>query len=123
MSTTDQEPNNTTGSIDVPFDTTNTSAAADQIPPGYTLHTENSARILLPSETTTFLNPIQEFNRDLSVACIRTWGKRRDEARRIRWEGAKERAKDGKGRKKRRASGNVQAEKEEDVAMQGDTTG
>ncbi|KAG8748708.1 RNA methyltransferase tRNA(m5U54)methyltransferase [Ceratobasidium sp. 414] len=118
----DQEPNiATTGSIDVQS-TATTAAAADEIPHGYTLHTENSARILLPSETTTFLNPIQEFNRDLSVACIRTWGKRWNEARRARWEGAKERAKDGNGRKKRRASGDMQTEKGEDAVM-GDTAG
>ncbi|KAG9083521.1 RNA methyltransferase tRNA(m5U54)methyltransferase [Ceratobasidium sp. UAMH 11750] len=123
MSTSADQEQNATGSINVESIITTTSAVADQIPPGYTLHTENSARILLPSETTTFLNPIQEFNRDLSVACIRTWGKRWDEARRVRWEGAKDRAKDGKGRKKRRASGDVQAEKGEDVVMQGDTAG
>ena len=43
------------------------------IPQGYTLHTENTTRILLPPENQAFLNPVQEFNRDLSVACIRTW--------------------------------------------------
>lgn len=43
------------------------------IPDGYKVHTENSARILLPSTHEAFLNPVQEFNRDLSVACIRMW--------------------------------------------------
>ncbi|KAF8610125.1 TRM-domain-containing protein [Ceratobasidium sp. AG-I] len=67
-------------------------------PPGYTIHTENTARILLPSEATAFLNPIQEFNRDLSVACIRTWGKRWDETRREKWENGRE-ARERKRRK------------------------
>lgn len=67
-------------------------------PPGYTIHTENTARILLPSEATAFLNPIQEFNRDLSVACIRTWGKRWDETKREKWERGRE-ARERKRRK------------------------
>jgi tRNA (guanine26-N2/guanine27-N2)-dimethyltransferase len=43
------------------------------VPDGFTLHSENSAHILLPNDNGAFLNPIQEFNRDLSVACITTW--------------------------------------------------
>ncbi|KAH7340245.1 N2,N2-dimethylguanosine tRNA methyltransferase [Rhizoctonia solani] len=58
------------------------------IPEGFTVHTENTAKILLPSETTTFLNPIQEFNRDLSVACISVWGKRWEQVKRAKWEQA-----------------------------------
>ena len=46
------------------------------IPEGFTLHKENSAYLLLPSEKGAFLNTIQEFNRDLSVACIHTWTER-----------------------------------------------
>ncbi|KAJ4487917.1 N2 N2-dimethylguanosine tRNA methyltransferase [Lentinula aciculospora] len=42
------------------------------IPDGFRLHTENNAHILM-AENEAFLNPVQEFNRDLSVACIRTW--------------------------------------------------
>ena len=42
------------------------------VPDGYTLHTENTSHILLASNE-AFLNPVQEFNRDLSVACIRVW--------------------------------------------------
>lgn len=45
------------------------------VPEGFTLHKENTSAILLPAAgNDTFLNPVQEFNRDLSVACIRTWG-------------------------------------------------
>ncbi|KAJ7097891.1 tRNA methyltransferase [Mycena belliarum] len=42
------------------------------VPEGFTLHTENTSHILL-SANEAFLNPIQEFNRDTSVACIRIW--------------------------------------------------
>lgn len=46
------------------------------VPENHTLHKENSAYLLLPSENGAFLNTIQEFNRDLSVASIRTWTER-----------------------------------------------
>lgn len=55
------------------------------IPDGYTLHTENTSHVLLPSTNEAFLNPIQEFNRDLSVACIRTWSEELDKAKQARW--------------------------------------
>lgn len=56
------------------------------VPEGYTLHSENSAHILLPNDNGAFLNPVQEFNRDLSVACIRTWGDIMNEGRKAKWE-------------------------------------
>ncbi|KAG8800285.1 RNA methyltransferase tRNA(m5U54)methyltransferase [Serendipita sp. 398] len=52
------------------------------VPNGFKLHTENSAHILLPDTNDAFLNPIQEFNRDLSVACIRVWAEEKEEQRR-----------------------------------------
>ncbi|KAH9926196.1 N2,N2-dimethylguanosine tRNA methyltransferase-domain-containing protein [Fomitopsis serialis] len=55
------------------------------IPEGYTLHTENTARILLPPGNQAFLNPVQEFNRDLSVACIRTWSELLNEEKAAKW--------------------------------------
>ena len=60
------------------------------VPEGFTVHSENSARILLPKDNGAFLNPVQEFNRDLSVACIRTWGDQMNEAKRKKWEVAQE---------------------------------
>ena len=56
------------------------------IPDGYTLHTENTSRILLPSTNEAFLNPIQEFNRDISVACITTWSEDLDKAKESKWQ-------------------------------------
>ncbi|KAJ3779270.1 tRNA methyltransferase [Lentinula raphanica] len=47
-------------------------STAPHVPEGFRLHTENNVHILM-SENEAFLNPVQEFNRDLSVACIRTW--------------------------------------------------
>ena len=45
------------------------------VPAGLVPYTEQSTTILLPDDNTAFLNPIQQFNRDLSVAVISTWGK------------------------------------------------
>ncbi|KAF8744516.1 tRNA methyltransferase, partial [Rhizoctonia solani] len=70
------------------------------IPDGFTIHSENTAKILLPSEATAFLNPIQEFNRDLSVACITAWSRRWDQAKRARWEQAGAKRERSKKRKK-----------------------
>ncbi|PSR74130.1 hypothetical protein PHLCEN_2v10086 [Hermanssonia centrifuga] len=55
------------------------------VPAGFSLHSENTAHILLPNDNGAFLNPVQEFNRDLSVACIRTWGDQMNELRRNKW--------------------------------------
>jgi len=55
------------------------------IPEGFKLHTENSSHILLPSSNEAFLNPVQEFNRDTSVACIRVWSETLDQVKEVRW--------------------------------------
>ncbi|KAH9050649.1 N2 N2-dimethylguanosine tRNA methyltransferase [Lactarius hengduanensis] len=55
------------------------------VPDGFTLHTENTSHILLPSNNEAFLNPIQEFNRDLSVATIRAWSEVSNKTKEERW--------------------------------------
>ena len=67
------------------------------IPEGYKLHTENTSHILLPSTNEAFLNPIQEFNRDLSVACIRTWSQQLDQSKKAKWERRKENHQEERG--------------------------
>lgn len=47
---------------------------------------EGSATIILPTKEAAFLNPVQEFNRDLSVAALRAWGQIRNEEKRQRYE-------------------------------------
>ncbi|KAJ1310418.1 hypothetical protein OPQ81_007152 [Rhizoctonia solani] len=100
--------NSTTTAVDSVTDTMS-------IPQGFTVHTENSAKILLPSETTTFLNPIQEFNRDLSVACITTWGKRWEAAKRLRWEQGGGKRERNKKRKKNAGEAQKVEVKDDDV--------
>ena len=82
--------------------TTKPVSVQDEIPEGFSLHKENTTKILLPSTDEAFLNPVQEFNRDLSVACIRAWSEELDAAKEKRWReriaGAGKRH--GQGRKK-----------------------
>ncbi|MCO5549580.1 hypothetical protein L7F22_003052 [Adiantum nelumboides] len=47
---------------------------------------EGSATIVLPTKEAAFLNPVQEFNRDLSVAALRAWGQIRNEEKRKRYQ-------------------------------------
>ena len=62
-----------------------------EIPDGFKLYTENTS--LLISSDEAFLNPVQEFNRDLSVACIRVWSEDMNKAKEARWRKAQEKKK------------------------------
>ncbi|KAE9391642.1 N2 N2-dimethylguanosine tRNA methyltransferase [Gymnopus androsaceus JB14] len=77
------------------------------VPDGFRLHTENNAHILM-AENEAFLNPVQEFNRDLSVACIRTWSEELNKAKQARWALARERkslkAKEGSAKKRQKVN-------------------
>ena len=80
------------------------------IPEGFKLHTENTSHILLPDDNQTFLNPVQEFNRDLSVANIKTWAELANAERRRKWEerqAKKTSTKDGKVKRQKSACGYV----------------
>lgn len=59
---------------------------AIEIPDGFKLYTENTSRLISSDEA--FLNPVQEFNRDLSVACIRVWSEEMNSAKEARWRKA-----------------------------------
>ncbi|KAI0780845.1 N2,N2-dimethylguanosine tRNA methyltransferase [Trametes elegans] len=61
------------------------------VPEGFALHKENTSAILLPASNDAFLNPVQEFNRDLSVACIRAWGALAHAEKERKWRLAAER--------------------------------
>lgn len=61
------------------------------VPEGFTLHTENTSHILISSKEEAFLNPVQEFNRDLSVACIRVWSEEFNREKEAKWKQAQER--------------------------------
>ncbi|SPO27908.1 related to N2,N2-dimethylguanosine tRNA methyltransferase [Ustilago trichophora] len=65
---------------------------------------ENSATIVMPSAEAAFLNPVQEFNRDLSTLAIRTWSERLDAEKKARFLRAAQRkaATANKGKSKRK---------------------
>ncbi|WVW83725.1 N2,N2-dimethylguanosine tRNA methyltransferase [Kwoniella bestiolae CBS 10118] len=50
----------------------------DGTPKGHTTHTESTTTIFLP-KAGAFLNPVQHYNRDMSVAVIRAWNEMRKE--------------------------------------------
>ncbi|GBE82152.1 tRNA (guanine(26)-N(2))-dimethyltransferase [Sparassis crispa] len=82
-----------------------TAEAPIAVPEGFTLHTENNSYILRSADNEAFLNPVQEFNRDLSVACIRTWSELLNEEKENKWrQGQEKRARKlEKGPKAKRA--------------------
>lgn len=77
------------------------------VPDGFTLHTENTSHILLESNE-AFLNPVQEFNRDTSVACIRVWSEELNRSKEERWRQNQEKRakkqKEGVSKKRKGAS-------------------
>ncbi|KIJ68912.1 hypothetical protein HYDPIDRAFT_178862 [Hydnomerulius pinastri MD-312] len=74
-----------------PKPSTTTPPPSIVVPEGFTLHTENNSHILISSKDEAFLNPVQEFNRDLSVACIRTWSEEINREKEEKWKKAEER--------------------------------
>lgn len=75
-------------------------SSSKPIPVGLTPYTEQSTTILLPDDNTAFLNPVQQFNRDLSISVISTWGKVWQEEGRKDWEDKRVKKLAKKGGKK-----------------------
>lgn len=82
------------------------------IPDKYRPHTEQTTTILVPKANTAFLNPVQEYNRDLSVSVIRAWNDQRKEELEARWRAnaVKKEAK-GKGKNRGKANGEEKDDK------------
>ena len=101
-----------------PSSSTSAQVTIPEIPDGYTIFTENTASILLPSTDEAFLNPVQEFNRDMSVACIRVWSDELNQVKEERWKRVNEggvKVK-GKGKKKLKTEGAESLEKKGEEA-------
>jgi tRNA (guanine26-N2/guanine27-N2)-dimethyltransferase len=75
-----------------------------EIPDGFTLHTENNSHILLSSNE-AFLNPVQEFNRDTSVACIRVWSEELHKSKKAKWLRTQEKKQTKQKKRKREHRG------------------
>ncbi|WWC89490.1 N2,N2-dimethylguanosine tRNA methyltransferase [Kwoniella dendrophila CBS 6074] len=67
-------PGSGSGPSEIPY----TVPLSEGIPQGHTTHTESTTTIFLPKEG-AFLNPVQHYNRDMSVAVIRSWNELRKE--------------------------------------------
>jgi hypothetical protein len=80
--------------------TTPASSNTRPVPEGFSPHTERNATILLPVQDKPFLNPIQEYNRDLSVAVIRQWAVKRESEAKAKWDQRKARRDKNKGKGK-----------------------
>jgi tRNA (guanine26-N2/guanine27-N2)-dimethyltransferase len=70
------------------------------IPDTHRPHTEAKTTILVPKDNIAFLNPVQEYNRDLSVAVIRAWNEMRKEEAEGKWRRKREAWAKGKGKGK-----------------------
>ncbi|BGP43727.1 RNA methyltransferase tRNA(m5U54)methyltransferase [Rhodotorula kratochvilovae] len=101
-----------------------TEEAPPAVPEGFIPYTESTTSILFAAPPSAdgeaasgsapvFLNPVQQYNRDLSVVAIRTWSETRQREKRTYWEEGlrrkreRKRGADGKGKggKKRKADG------------------
>ncbi|KAF9053718.1 N2,N2-dimethylguanosine tRNA methyltransferase [Hymenopellis radicata] len=71
------------------------------VPEGLKLYTENTSHILLSAKE-AFLNPVQEFNRDLSVASIITFSELLNAEKEAKWKRSLEKKAQGKAAKKRK---------------------
>lgn len=71
------------------------------VPEGFTLHTENTSHILLDAKA-AFLNPVQEFNRDLSVASITTFSQLLNKEKEAKWLTSREKKAKAQAAKKRK---------------------
>lgn len=88
------------------------------IPDTHRPHTERTTTILVPKDDSAFLNPVQEYNRDLSVSVIRAWNEERKEKLEAKW---RERLAKGKGRKPLK-NGKEAAEKEVETTAEEEST-
>ncbi|GAA6062517.1 hypothetical protein JCM10212_001567 [Sporobolomyces blumeae] len=96
------------------------SSAPKPVPDGFVVHTEATTSILFASPPSTstsdeptsasgpapvFLNPVQEYNRDLSVVAIRTWSEMRSREKTTAWEESVRRRKERKRNQEAKAAG------------------
>lgn len=77
------------------------SSSSKEVPAGYTVHREGTAEVLLAEGRDVFINPIQEFNRDLSTLAIRTWSEIVNDEKRKKWERKKQAAVANKNKKRK----------------------
>lgn len=106
--------------------TTATTSSSKPVPEGYRPHSEGQASILVPISNTAFLNPIQEYNRDLSVCVINEWSRLKSEEMEGKWleswEKKAEKIAGGKGGKGKKRKGIAKVETEIKVEGEASTS-
>lgn len=88
------------------------------IPDTHRPHTEAKTTILVPKDNIAFLNPVQEYNRDLSVAVIRAWNEMRKEEAEGKWRRKRENWAKGKGKGKGKKGAQAKVENSEGEATE-----
>lgn len=94
-----------------------------EVPAGYKVHREASAEVLLAEGRDVFINPIQEFNRDLSTLTIRTWSELVNEEKQAKWERKKQNAALTKGKKRKHEEDEGVTEPAESAAHAAEVSG
>lgn len=77
-------------------------AAALGLPATQAAFREGSATIAMPKADAAFLNPVQEYNRDLSTLAIRAWAQARDVEKRAKWQARLQKEASCKRKEKKR---------------------
>lgn len=70
----------------VPLSPQRLAASGLRLRPTEAAFREGSATIVMPTSNSAFFNPVQEFNRDLSVLAIKTWSEVLNDELRKKWE-------------------------------------
>ncbi|CAO1624003.1 unnamed protein product [Sympodiomycopsis kandeliae] len=96
----------------VPLSPRRLASAGLKLKPMESAFKEGSAIIVMPSTNTAFFNPVQEFNRDLSVLAIKTWSEMMNEDLKAKWE-RKTAGKQGSSKKQKRGENSGTAEGKE----------
>lgn len=101
----------------IPLSPARLAASRIRLHAGESAFREGSATIVMPTASAAFLNPVQEFNRDLSVLAIRAWSEMIDEDMKRKWTARMEKKRlnggvNGQGGRKRRAKDAGKGQKE-----------
>lgn len=70
----------------VPLSPRRLAASGIRLRPTESAFREGSATIVMPTSNSAFFNPVQEFNRDLSVLAIKTWSETTNDDLKLKWE-------------------------------------
>lgn len=82
----------------IPLSPRRLAASGLRLQPSESAFREGSATIVMPTASAAFLNPVQEFNRDLSVLAIKAWSSGMDDGMRSKFEARRQRQRQAKAK-------------------------